>query len=304
MLQQLAERISPRVLHASRDALVQTRRQLDEYFEHDRRRFEIPLDWRLTSGFRRAVLRATEQIPYGQTASYRDVATRAGSPNAVRAAGSALATNPIPIVVPCHRVAAQRRWARPVSRRPGCQGPAARSRGSGMSDRWDIYDSPLGGLTLTTGECGLTGIAFPRAACSLDEDARDPAALAPVAEQLDQYFAGERRRFDLALALTGSAFQTRIWERLLEIPYGTTMTYGELALAVGRPDIVRGVAAAVGRTPIPIVIPCHRVLGAGGALTGYGGGLHRKRALLGLERRGPAALGVMAECGHRQLTLL
>ena len=100
MLQQLAERVSPRVLHASRDSLVQTRRQLDEYFGHERRLFDIPLDWRLTSGFRRDVLRATEQIPYGQTASYRDVATRAGSPNAVRAAGSALATNPLPIVCP------------------------------------------------------------------------------------------------------------------------------------------------------------------------------------------------------------
>jgi methylated-DNA-[protein]-cysteine S-methyltransferase len=104
VLQQLAERVSPRVLRASRDSLVQTRRQLDEYFGHERRLFEIPLDWRLTTGFRRDVLRATEQIPYGETASYRDVATRAGSPNAVRAAGSALATNPLPIVVPCHRV--------------------------------------------------------------------------------------------------------------------------------------------------------------------------------------------------------
>ena len=84
VLQQLAERVSPRVLRASRDSLVQTRRQLDEYFGHERRLFEIPLDWRLTTGFRRDVLRATEQIPYGQTASYRDVATRAGSPNAVR----------------------------------------------------------------------------------------------------------------------------------------------------------------------------------------------------------------------------
>jgi methylated-DNA-[protein]-cysteine S-methyltransferase len=104
VLQQLAERVSPRVLRASRDSLVQTRTQLDEYFGHERRLFEIPLDWRLTSGFRRDVLRATAQIPYGETASYRDVATRAGSPNAVRAAGSALATNPLPIVVPCHRV--------------------------------------------------------------------------------------------------------------------------------------------------------------------------------------------------------
>ena len=104
VLQQLAERVSARVLHASRDSLTQTRRELDEYFDHNRQVFEIPLDWRLTGGFRREVLRATAEIPYGETASYRDVATRAGSPNAVRAAGTALATNPLPIVVPCHRV--------------------------------------------------------------------------------------------------------------------------------------------------------------------------------------------------------
>jgi len=104
VLQQLADRLSPRVLRASSEALVLTRRQLDEYFAHARRRFDIPLDWRLATGFRRAVLRATAAIPYGETSSYRDVATRAGSPNAVRAAGTALATNPLPIVVPCHRV--------------------------------------------------------------------------------------------------------------------------------------------------------------------------------------------------------
>jgi methylated-DNA-[protein]-cysteine S-methyltransferase len=104
VLEQLAERISPRVLHASRDSLTQTRRELDEYFDGSRQIFGVPLDWRLSSGFRREVLRATAEIPYGSTASYRDVATRAGSPNAVRAAGTALATNPLPIVVPCHRV--------------------------------------------------------------------------------------------------------------------------------------------------------------------------------------------------------
>ena len=104
VLQQLADRVSPRVLQASSEALTQTRRQLDEYFGHGRRRFDIPLDWRLATGFRREVLRATEAIPYGETSSYRAVATRAGSPNAVRAAGTALATNPLPIVVPCHRV--------------------------------------------------------------------------------------------------------------------------------------------------------------------------------------------------------
>lgn len=104
VLQELASRVSPRVLHAPRDALTATRLQLDEYFNHRRRSFDVPLDWRLTHGFRRDVLRATARIPYGETASYRDVATRAGSPAAVRAAGSALATNPLPILVPCHRV--------------------------------------------------------------------------------------------------------------------------------------------------------------------------------------------------------
>jgi methylated-DNA-[protein]-cysteine S-methyltransferase len=104
VLQQLADRISRRVLRAPRASLLQTRHELDEYFEGTRRAFEIPLDWRLAHGFRREVLRATAEIPYGQTSSYRDVATRAGSPAAVRAAGTALATNPLPIVVPCHRV--------------------------------------------------------------------------------------------------------------------------------------------------------------------------------------------------------
>lgn len=104
VLQQLADRVSARVLRASRDSLTRTRHQLDEYFDGTRRGFDLPLDWRLTSGFRREVLRATAEIPFGSTASYRDVATRAGSPAAVRAAGTALALNPLPIIVPCHRV--------------------------------------------------------------------------------------------------------------------------------------------------------------------------------------------------------
>ena len=104
VLGELAERLSPRVLCASRDAVTQARRELDEYFEGSRRRFEVPLDWQLTRGFRREVLRATARIPYGRTASYGEVASRAGSPAAFRAAGSALATNPLPIFVPCHRV--------------------------------------------------------------------------------------------------------------------------------------------------------------------------------------------------------
>ncbi len=104
VMDELARRVSPRTLRAARPALATARHELDEYFALRRRAFEVPLDWRLSQGFRREVLRATAAIPYGRTASYRDVATRAGSPRAVRAAGTALATNPIPIIVPCHRV--------------------------------------------------------------------------------------------------------------------------------------------------------------------------------------------------------
>ena len=147
VLQQLAERVSARVLHASRDSLTQTRRELDEYFDRNRRTFEIPLDWRLTGGFRREVLRATAEIPYGETASYRDVATRAGSPNAVRAAGSALATNPLPIVVPCHRVlrtaAASAATRAGPRRRPPCSTWRARHDPAGRVH----HESPLGPLT-------------------------------------------------------------------------------------------------------------------------------------------------------------
>lgn len=104
VLAELARGVSPRVLGTPRVAVTRARRQLDEYFDGHRRAFDVPLDWRLSRGFRREVLRATALIPYGRTASYREVATQAGRPGAVRAAGTALATNPLPIVVPCHRV--------------------------------------------------------------------------------------------------------------------------------------------------------------------------------------------------------
>ena len=165
-----------------------------------------------------------------------------------------------------------------------------------MSNVWDVYESPLGPLTLTASERGLTGISFPGGAGRLAAGDRRPAALAPASAQLDQYFAGERREFELDLALEGTPFQQRVWQRLLEIPYGSTLSYSHLAEALGKPDIVRGVAAMVGRTPIPIVIPCHRVVGANGALTGYGGGLDRKRALLDLERSDDRQLSLLS--GH------
>jgi methylated-DNA-[protein]-cysteine S-methyltransferase len=174
-----------------------------------------------------------------------------------------------------------------------------------MTTAWDVYESPLGPRTIATGPRGLTALSFPAAAgAGHDEDRRDPAALASAVAQLDAYFAGERRAFDLALDLRGTPFQRRVWAELARLPYGATVTYTELAAAVGRPDIVRAVAAAVGRTPVPIVVPCHRVLGAGGALTGYGGGLRRKAALLDLEARVASGLRREPAWALRQLALL
>jgi methylated-DNA-[protein]-cysteine S-methyltransferase len=156
---------------------------------------------------------------------------------------------------------------------------------------WAVYESPIGALTLHASAQGLTGLGFPGRTAPLPEAAHDPAALAGAVAQLDEYFAGERARFDLALDLRGTDFQRAVWEQLRGIPYGTTVAYLELANRIGRPDIVRAVGAAVGRTPVPIVVPCHRVIGSNGSLTGYGGGLPRKRALLDLERAGsPAAI--------------
>ena len=133
VLEQLAERISARVLAAPRGSLSLVRHQLDEYFDGTRRGFEVPLDWRLAHGFRLDVLRATAQIPYGSTASYRDVATRAGNAGAVRAAGSALAHNPLPIVVPCHRVVKSGGALGALPRRRRGQAAAAEPRGRGLT---------------------------------------------------------------------------------------------------------------------------------------------------------------------------
>jgi methylated-DNA-[protein]-cysteine S-methyltransferase len=113
---------------------------------------------------------------------------------------------------------------------------------------------------------------------------RDDTAFSDAVEQLDAYFAGERREFDLELDLVGTNFQRRVWEALLTIPYGETRSYGYIAEQIGSPGAFRAVGLANGHNPIGIIVPCHRVIGANGSLTGYGGGLERKRILLDLER--------------------
>jgi methylated-DNA-[protein]-cysteine S-methyltransferase len=162
---------------------------------------------------------------------------------------------------------------------------------------WTTYESPIGALTLIAGPGGLTDLGFPGRQRVPADSAKRP--MPEATDQLDAYFAGELRAFDLPLDLHGSPLELAVWRALLEIPYGETASYGEQAAKVD-PALfdagvepwqrARVVGAANGRNPIAIVVPCHRVIGADGSLTGYGGGLERKRALLDLERTRQLAL--------------
>jgi methylated-DNA-[protein]-cysteine S-methyltransferase len=147
-----------------------------------------------------------------------------------------------------------------------------------------LVDSPVGTLTLVAEDGVLAGLfmAEHRHAPPLDLPV-DQAGLPAVREQLVAYFARDLKEFDLPLAVTGTPFQEQVWTALRTIPYGETWTYRELAEAIGRPTAVRAVGLANGRNPVSIVVPCHRVIGAGGGLTGYGGGLAAKQRLLSLE---------------------
>jgi len=147
-------------------------------------------------------------------------------------------------------------------------------------------DSPIGELLLAGDGDALHRLHMqdgrhrlaPRAGWTRSEE-----PFARVRAQLAEYFEGRRRRFDLSLAPVGSPFELAVWDALREIPYGETVSYGELAAGIGRPDAARAVGTANARNPIAVVIPCHRVIGANGSLTGFGGGLERKRLLLDLE---------------------
>ena len=150
-----------------------------------------------------------------------------------------------------------------------------------------IVDSPVGPLFLAASDAGLHAVEFAehRHPVPRGDDWCDGAhpVLDATAQQLAEYFAGTRRSFDLPLAARGTPFQKQVWDALTRIPYGRTASYAELALMVGNPNASRAVGAANGRNPLSIVVPCHRVIGAGGALTGFGGGLPTKEFLLTLE---------------------
>lgn len=151
-----------------------------------------------------------------------------------------------------------------------------------MTTRW--MDSPIGGLRVHASSGLITAIEF-----DADEGGTwvDDPLLDEAERQLGEYFAGDRTDFDLPLASEGSEFQRKVWEQLGKIPFGETASYGEIARRLGlAPGVSRAVGAANGANPLPIVVPCHRVIGANGMLTGYAGGIERKRVLLALESPG------------------
>jgi methylated-DNA-[protein]-cysteine S-methyltransferase len=153
---------------------------------------------------------------------------------------------------------------------------------------YGIIESPVGGIIIAWSEEGMISLAFQNAPKPVDPD---PAwrqrneVRSDIAVQLAEYFSGDRREFDLPLVMKGTAFQREVWEELLRIPYGETISYGELARRIGRTNAAsRAVGAANGRNPLALVVPCHRVIGSGGELTGYAFGLDIKRSLLALEQ--------------------
>ncbi len=152
-------------------------------------------------------------------------------------------------------------------------------------------NTPIGDLLLAGDDDALSLVGFPQGAMRHNPDAdwiHDEKPFAAAREQLQEYFAGTRQEFDLPLNVSGTEFQVQVFEELQRIPYGETTSYGDIAQRIGRPKAMRAVGAANGRNPIPIIIPCHRVIGSGGQLTGFGGGLDTKEALLRLEAENAA----------------
>ena len=165
--------------------------------------------------------------------------------------------------------------------------------GMTAATRYCYTESPVGRIRLVGHDDILTGLHLAdHERCPVpDPDWRaDPTGFAGVRRQLDEYFAGDRRQFDIEVELHGSPFQVAVWSALRTIPYGETTSYAAIARAVGRPAAVRAVGAANGRNPVSIVVPCHRVIGADGSLTGYGWGVDRKAWLLELEQAGATRL--------------
>ena len=163
-----------------------------------------------------------------------------------------------------------------------------------MNVHTSTVDSPIGRLFLAADDEGLRAVEFPENRYPVKREANWHEASHPVldaaAGQLNEYFAGQRQTFDLPLAPRGTDFQLAVWQALRSIPFGQTWSYAQLAAKIGKTSAMRAVGAANGRNPLPIIVPCHRVIGADGSLTGFGGGLPTKAFLLRLEGALPSAL--------------
>ena len=154
--------------------------------------------------------------------------------------------------------------------------------------KYTLVDSPIGRLRVVADDGKVVAIEFEGQYRLDAQAAKDDAVLAQVARQLGEYFAGKRRHFDLPLAPGGTEFQRDVWAALADIPYGEVRSYSDIAQTIGRASAVRAVGAANGRNPIPIVVPCHRVIGSDGSLPGFAGGLEAKKTLLRREGAIPA----------------
>ncbi len=155
-------------------------------------------------------------------------------------------------------------------------------------NQFTYYQSPYGQITLQANEKGLLGVWFETHTTQpedLGTYSEDSSTLNEAIQQLEEYFSGKRTQFDLPLAATGTAFQQSVWQALCRIPYGETWSYQQLADEIGNPKAVRAVGLANGKNPISIIVPCHRVIGKSGKLTGYAGGVDTKQKLLELEKR-------------------
>jgi methylated-DNA-[protein]-cysteine S-methyltransferase len=159
----------------------------------------------------------------------------------------------------------------------------------GRADEWTLIDTPVGEMMVIGDDDALHFVhlpdSFDRHAFDPDRSGR-PASVSAAIDQIGDYFRGDRKVFSLPLDPAGTDFQRRVWLALADIPYGTTESYGELADRIGNPKACRAVGLANGRNPIPLILPCHRVIGANGSLTGYGGGLPLKKRLLDHEQTG------------------
>ena len=158
--------------------------------------------------------------------------------------------------------------------------PLLETRQTRATVRYTVVDTPIGPLLATGDDDAITGLWFDREPAAGWQRDDDRGVLADLRDQLDAYFAGDLREFDLPLEPAGTPWQRAVWDALQEVPYGTTLSYGELAARLGRPTASRAVGAANGRNPISVIVPCHRLIGSSGALTGYAGGLERKAWLL------------------------